>query len=347
MHSGAGREEGPGEAEGSAVRRSPVLRIAVLCGLGGVALATMLILRQGFDAVFATLAAAGFGLIWASLFHVLPMLLNAQAWRILLAGKRRPSLAFFTWTVWAREAVNGLLPVARIGGEVVSVRLLTQQGIRSAPAVASLVVDMTLSIGTQFIFTMLGLALLIGRTGDLALAGSLALGLVATVPIVIAFFAVQRYGIFALFARICRSLLGDRLGALAGKAVNLDRAIRVVYRRPQRVLRCSLWQLSGWVATSGEIWLVLYFFGHPISVWDALLIESVTQAISSAAFVVPAAIGVQEGGFLVIGGLVGLPPETALALALARRARDLLLFVPALLAWQVKEGWSLLMSPAI
>ena len=32
---------------------------------------------------------------------------------------------------------------------------------------------------------------------------------------------------------------------------------------------------------------------------------------------------------------------TALALALTRRARDLLLFVPALLAWQAAEGRAL------
>ena len=46
----------------------------------------------------------------------------------------------------------------------------------------------------------------------------------------------------------------------------------------------------------------------------------------------PGALGVQEGGFLVVGGLVGLPPELALALALVRRARDVIIFVPALIA---------------
>jgi hypothetical protein len=53
---------------------------------------------------------------------------------------------------------------------------------------------------------------------------------------------------------------------------------------------------------------------------------------------VPGALGVQEGGFLVFGGLLGLGPDVALALALARRVRDLIVFTPALVAWQLSEG---------
>jgi len=320
----------------------PAMRVAAICGLGGVALAAILIALQGAGAVFATLAAGGFGLVWASLFHFVPMTINAHAWRILLPHRRRTSLPFFTWAVWARESVNGLLPVARIGGEVVSARLLMQSGIAAAPAVASLVVDMTLCIVTQFIFTILGLALLVSRTGDLAVAGSIALGLLAAIPAGIAFFVVQRYGLFVILAKLFRTVMGGKLDFLVGRADALDRAVQVIYQRPGRVLRCLLWQFAGWVVAAGELWIALYFLGHPIGIGDAILIESVTQAISSAAFIVPGAVGVQEGGFLVIGNLIGLSPEMALALALARRARDLLIFVPAIVAWQAREGQRLL-----
>lgn len=318
---------------------APAMRVAAFCGLGGLVLAAILIAVQGAGAVFATLATGGFGLVLAALFHFVPMAVNAHAWRILLPHRRRlVSLRFFTWSVWAREAVNGLLPVARIGGEVVSARLLIQHGIAPAPAVASLVVDMTLSIVTQFVFTILGLALVVTRTGDLAIAGSVALGLLAMIPAGIAFFVVQRYGLFVILAKLFRAVMGGRLDFLVGRAGTLDRAVRVIYQRPGRVLWCSFWQFGGWVVTAGELWLALYFLGHPTGIADCVLMESITQAVSSAAFVVPAAIGVQEGGFLVIGNLVGLSPETALALALARRGRDLLIFIPALVAWQAKEG---------
>ena len=49
-------------------------------------------------------------------------------------------------------------------------------------------------------------------------------------------------------------------------------------------------------------------------------------------------LGVQEAGFLVLGHALGLSPDIAAALALMRRCRDLLLYVPGLIAWQVQEG---------
>jgi putative membrane protein len=323
-----------------------VFRVALAFGLAGLALATGLLAYQGFGVVFAALASAGIGLLWASLFHIAPMIINAHAWRVLLAGGRRPSLGYLTWVTWLRESVNGLLPVARIGGEVVAVRLVLRRGPRIAPVVASIVVDMTMGLASQFAYTMIGLALLIRYTGDFATAGAIALGLVVGVPVVIAFILVQRYGLFGLLAKTFHNMFGSRFASLAGGAAALDRSVRIVYRRPVRLLLCVLWQFAAYVIAAGEIWIALYFLGHPVSLADAVLIDALIHAVSSAAFVVPAAVGVQEGGFMVIGGLLGLSPELALALALARRARDLILYVPGLLAWQVAEGRRLFAAPA-
>jgi putative membrane protein len=319
-----------------------MFRVAVIFGLAGFGAATALIAYQGFGVVFAALAAAGMGLLWASLFHILPMVINAQGWRILLAGGKRPSLAYLTWVTWLRESVNGLLPVARIGGEVVAVRCVLRRGPRIGAVVASIVVDMTMGLASQFAYTMLGLALLIRYTGEFATAGTIALGIVIGVPAVAGFIMVQRYGLFGVLAKIFRNMFGSRFAGLVGGAERLDRSIRIVYRRPMRLLSCTLWQLLAYVVAAGEIWLALEFLGHRVSIADALLIDALIHAVSSAAFVVPAAIGVQEGGFMVIGGLLGLSPELSLALALARRARDLILFLPGLLSWQLAEGRHLL-----
>ncbi|MCY1173965.1 putative membrane protein [compost metagenome] len=45
----------------------------------------------------------------------------------------------------------------------------------------------------------------------------------------------------------------------------------------------------------------------------------------------------QEAAYVLIGPLVGLPPATALALSLLKRARDVVIAVPALLVWQIGE----------
>jgi hypothetical protein len=47
---------------------------------------------------------------------------------------------------------------------------------------------------------------------------------------------------------------------------------------------------------------------------------------------------VQEGAYVMLGGLFGLPPDTALALSLLKRARDLAIGIPALATWQALES---------
>jgi hypothetical protein len=59
--------------------------------------------------------------------------------------------------------------------------------------------------------------------------------------------------------------------------------------------------------------------------------------------VVPARLGIQEGGYVVIGALFGLSPEVAIALSLLKRARELVTGVPCLIIWQGLEArrlWS-------
>jgi uncharacterized membrane protein YbhN (UPF0104 family) len=93
-----------------------------------------------------------------------------------------------------------------------------------------------------------------------------------------------------------------------------------------------------------EIWLALYFLGHPLSLTDSFIIEALIQATSSAAFIVPGALGVQEAGFLLFGHWLGLSQDVAAALAIIRRCRDLLVYVPGLVVWQIQEG-KLLLGP--
>jgi glycosyltransferase 2 family protein len=322
-----------------------VIRAATLLGLAGLALATLLFVKEGVGAVLGAFAAAGFGILWSSLFHVVPMALNGRSWQVLLPLRRRRGLALYFWAVWLREAVNGLLPVARIGGELASARLLMRHGLASSRAVASLVVDMTVSLASQFAFTVLGLALLAAQSGGGGIVRQLALGLLAAVPLAGALVLVQRVGFFGLLARLFRRLFGDRFDALVGGAAPLDRAVRRLYRRQRSVLAAFVLQLAGWIAGAGEIWLALRFLGARPGLGEALIIESVIQALSSGAFIVPGALGVQEGGFLALGNLLGLSPELALALALMRRARDMVVFLPALLVWQLGAGRRALSAP--
>jgi len=56
-----------------------MVRAAIVLGLVGLGVATALIVRQGLGTVLGALSAAGLGVVWASLAHFIPMVLNARA----------------------------------------------------------------------------------------------------------------------------------------------------------------------------------------------------------------------------------------------------------------------------
>ncbi|MGF6856397.1 lysylphosphatidylglycerol synthase domain-containing protein [Paraburkholderia sp. CI3] len=309
--------------------------------LAGLLISLWLVWREDPRAVLSALRAAGAGLVVAALAHVLPMIANACDWRSLIRGANRPSFGRMLHLVWVRESVNCMLPVARIGGELVSFRMFKRWGVRPSTAVASTIVDMQLTVISQLMFTMVGIGFLFAnaQSGALRLAGQLAWGVVALTPVLLLFGLVQHANPFERITRVANRVTSGKLTALVGHSAQIDQSIKVIWRRRAVVLRyLFFWQPLQCVLTSLEIWLALYFLGARVTLVEAIVIESLIQAVSSAAFFVPGGLGVQEGAFVLIGGALGLDPATCLALAAARRIRDLLIFVPGLIAWQLFEA---------
>ena len=105
--------------------------------------------------------------------------------------------------------------------------------------------------------------------------------------------------------------------------------------RPSIFLRLAFSAvLAGFVAGALETWLALYWLQHPVGFGTALALESLTQAIRHFIFVVPAGLGVQEAGLVGFGYLLGLGNDATIALSLAKRMREILFGVPALVYWQ-------------
>jgi hypothetical protein len=97
---------------------------------------------------------------------------------------------------------------------------------------------------------------------------------------------------------------------------------------------------------SGEIWLSLLALGFRSDFSTAVILESGALAIRGGAFLVPGALGVQEGGYILLGGLLGIPGDIALSLSLVRRIRELALGIPALIVWQFMEARGSVVRPA-
>jgi glycosyltransferase 2 family protein len=313
-----------------------------IAALAGLAVAAWLIWHENAGEVLALMRAAGIGLVVAGVAHVLPMLANAKDWQMLMRGAIRPRLAAVLGLVWIRESVNGMLPVARIGGEIVSFRMMRRWGMRPSTAMASLVVDIQLTLISQLIFAVAGIGYLLGHSssGSLHLAANLAWGVALLTPVLVVFSVVQHASPFERLTQFFNHATSGKLAALVGESARIDQSIKQIWRQRGIVTRYLLvWQSLQCLATALEIWLALYFLGAKVSFLEAVVLESLVQALSSIAFFIPGALGIQEGGFLLIGGSLGLDPQTCLALAGARRIRDLIIFLPGLLAWQFTELW--------
>lgn len=306
---------------------------AILGALAGFVLAAWLLVTN-FDEVLTLLARAGIGLAIVIAFHGVQIIFSAAAWRVVTGPTSTlPSLVTFMVMRWIREAVNNLLPVAQIGGEVVAARLLRLRDVPFVTAVAGVTVDLTLEMMTQIAFTLVGLSLLFLGGADTAVSGWVLSGLWIAILAAGGFLTAQWLG---LARYIEKGLLrvGNRMGwSSIGKIEGLHAAIIKLYRRPRRLGLAGINHMVSWLLGGIEVCLALHFLGQDIGLREGLIIESLGQVSKAAGFAIPGALGIQEGGYIVVCGLFGLSPELALALSLVKRTREVVLGLPGLMAW--------------
>jgi putative membrane protein len=308
---------------------------ALIALLAGLALTAALVIWTGTDLVVSAVLATGFaGMLGIALFNALPIAICGLAWRALLEPAPRGSAPLMVWVRFLRSSVSELVP---IGGELLAIRAMTLHGIGTGTAGAITVVDLTLEFLSQLVFTALGLGLLVldGRDDALALGSMLGLGVAMLTAL--AFLLVQRSGLFQWLERLPHRIAAHAPWARLPELVGLHGEVQAIYRRPRALIAGFLWHCLGWVAGAGEAWLALWLLNAPLGLAEVLILESLAFALRSAAFAVPAAVGVQEGGYVALGVVFGLGPEIGLALSLLKRAREVLLAVPALLAWKLVE----------
>ncbi len=307
----------------------------------GTTLCVVLVLRGGVGPILVLLAAAGWRLLWLVPLHALPLMLDVLGWRTLLraagvaAAQRSPGRLFVIAAV--REAVNRLLPVANVGGEIVGIRLLCRNGANAPAIAASVVAEVLLTIISQLLFAGIGVLILLHLTGSMARVSDLLVGLGLALPLVGALYMLLHRGsVFERFRRGVEGMLDlpAQLRGLLGQAAALDGCLRQLLGHGAALLATLGWQLAGFLAGAIETWLALRWLQHPVDFGTALVLESLTQAIRHFIFVVPAGLGIQEAGLVGFGYLLGLGNDASIALSLAKRMREILFGVPALVYWQ-------------
>lgn len=316
--------------------------------IAGIAIVVVAVVMTGAEEVGAAVSRLGPGLAVMPLAYLWYLWLLAVAWRPLVLEHADLSHRKLMEASWIGLSVGTLTPAATIGGEMARGRVVALQGLTLAQASGSVVVDQTAQAITLVAWGMIsvGLFLSFGPSGPLALT---LVAVAAGLGVLIGCFIALQF--MRLSARrreeerdaAAGEVVGEgddrpagRWSKVKAEAMAVDRVVAALYRDRGRLVRLYLVHFINRGMMALEIWLAAWVMGLPVGILEALVIRHVSGVVRGAAFVLPAGLGVQELSYLALGGPLGLDPEAMLALSLAVRARELIVGVPGLIAWQ---GW--------
>jgi putative membrane protein len=302
--------------------------------LVGACLLFALVIHAGLAPVLSVLSTMGLqGLILISLAHLPIVVLLGLAWWTIYRSGTRPKVLRFIWARAVRDASAEALPFSQLGGYAIGARALSLAGADATAAGASTFLDLILEFAAKFPYILLGLALLADFRADRIVAAAV---IVLCLCILLALPFLQRP-----LRRLTSVKLFPRWHGLRSMRRRAALALGRMTAKGEGFSISILLHLVCWVLGAGETWLIFHVMHVAVSLGASLVIDSLVGAIRAASFFVPVAIGVQEGGYVLLCGLFGISPATALAFSLARRARDILIAVPVLVSWQWREARAL------
>lgn len=269
-------------------------------------------------------------------------LLESWAWKYIIVNP--PAKITVTRLFWLRlggESLNQLTPTASLGGEPFRATRLQAIGVPLEVASASVVIMKGILVLSLALYIFTGLALapvfLPQAAKHMLLLCLAALGLAAAgIAFVVAqgrepcgnsFRFLHRRGWLPHFLREQEGFLGD-----------LDTAMSQFYRQyPGRaVLSFFLFFLS-WLLHSVEVYIIFWLLGHPISWGLAVCMDSLAMLFTALGFFIPASMGVQEGGNILLALGFNLGFDLGAAFSILRRIREAFwLSLGLLVVWREK-----------
>ena len=326
--------------------RGALIKVVVcVLAIAGVGLTVGFVIYFGWRPLAHSFGALGWiGFLVFCTYTLLLFVLLGFCWFIIVPHLGSARLPAFIFGRLMREAVADILPFSQLGGFVLGARAAALLGAPGALAAAASIIDIVAEVVGQILFTGLGVLIML-KASPITVPSRLIVPILVTslaaaigLALLLAMVRWSGPGGLERLVRRLPSAWRDKLGAV-------QRALKELLRHPVRALASTALHFAAWIMASGGVWLILQFMQIPIRFGAVIALESLVYVLRSAAFVVPGAIGLLESSYVVLGAAFGLSPETALSVALIKRARDVAIGLPVVLAWQILEGRRLL-APA-
>ncbi|MXV36253.1 MULTISPECIES: lysylphosphatidylglycerol synthase domain-containing protein [unclassified Saccharibacter] len=313
----------------------------------GVVLFCFLTLRTGLHSILLALGKVGIGgfILLIAVQFVVNLILGV-AWKGSIADI---SLARLTAARFVRDAAAACLPFSQLGGMIIGIRATTaghpcrttdHTHIGWPEGVAANLIDITTEVLGQIAFIVLALLCLIGHQDAGRFIWPLSIAMVLLSLGMAGFIWTQQHGgnlLKRLAYFLAKHTSADWGDALTGNTTNFQNYLDSLWSRPSRIACGAALHLACWLGSAFMTWLSLRLLGVTLTFFDATAIEGVVCGIMSAGFLVPGALGVQEGAYVALGLIFGIPSDIAFSLSLLRRGRDIVIGIPTLLLWQYYE----------
>jgi len=298
----------------------------ILLGLALVFLVWMLH-EVGWGTIYQHLLTVGWWWPVLLLPYGLVNWLEAISWDYLLPNPAsRPPLALLFRLRLGGEALNTLTPTAGLGGEPFKAARLAASGVPWEEATASVVIHKGIKVFSLVLYVFLGLALApFLLPVATSLLGLLGLGALLLGGGALAFIFLQGRGPCGMGLRLLErvGLCPQRLKDKQGELESLDARMAAFYREhPGRGLLSLALFLLAWVMHGVEVYLIFWLLGHPISWALALCLDALAMLFTALGFFIPAALGVQDGGNILLALGFHLGATLGAAFSILRRLRE-------------------------
>ncbi|HLY05230.1 MAG TPA: lysylphosphatidylglycerol synthase domain-containing protein [Rhizomicrobium sp.] len=304
----------------------------------GVALLALLMLRANWPVLLHALVSFGpGGLLILVAFHLPVIAAAGLAWWYF--GRRLPgaTLSGFVRARLVRDAVAAALPFSQIGGFAAGVRVLSVSGVPAVYGGLSMFADLVAEFAALFPYIALGLAALAVIAPSSGLFRPLAIGACA-ISATLAAAWIWRGRVAPWLRRPAERLVSRFAGGGSGAARDFQRNLDKIDLSRRALAANMALHFGRWAIGAVETWVAFRLMGVHISPGSALIVDCISAALRIFAFMIPAGIGVQEGVYVLVCGIVGLPPAIALAFSFVWRARDLLIGFLGLALWHAAES---------
>ncbi len=312
--------------------------LTLLIGLGAVG---VFVWTTGPDKIVGDLVEASWWIAVVAAMHLVYMAIITEGWRALLephAGDDTPAFRRLFLYRWIADGMQALLPVAEVGGDAVRGYMAKRDGVDGPLSAAVIIVELTLRVVSLVLFIALGIATVSMKGGTGSLTQTLLAGGGLALVLVL-FYLAQRKGATVKLGRLLQKHSDSKKWRdFAGSVGDVEPRLEELWKDHRPLLESTAWHFLAWVVGAAEIWVLLralHEAGGPLAAFG---MEAVGQAGRNAGFFIPAGLGAQEGGYYLGARLTGLAGQVGVGIAILKRVRDVILGVPALIVWRVREG---------